>query len=636
MSADYTAKDIDVLEGLEPVRKRPGMYIGGTDSTGLHHLVWEALDNAVDEAINKHCDRIKVTLRNDGAVTVEDNGRGIPVDKHPKHKKPALELILTTLHSGAKFSNKSYSSAGGLHGVGISVVNALSKKMLVSVRREGYEWNQEYQRGAAFTKLERGAAVKGTGTTITFYPDEQIFSALKFSKKTITDRAETKAFLNSGLSIEVIDERDESQILFRYENGIRDFLNKLLSGKTRVGAESFYHSENNGIQVEVALQWTEETETKILSYANSVYTAEGGSHENGVRNALVKVLRDHIERVNPKGKTTPITADDSKEGLCAVISVFLPNPQFQGQTKDKLNNPEAQSAVEGMVKAAFERFLLERPSVAEAVTSRVTLAAQARLASRSAKDAVMRKTYVSHRLTLPGKLADCTSTDPAKSELFIVEGDSAGGSSKQARDRNIQAVLPIRGKILNVENATEEKLTGNNEIKSLMISIGCGMGKVFDYSKLRYGKIIIMTDADVDGAHISALLLTFFYRHMPMLIEKGHLYLARPPLYRIGMGKDTEYFAHDDPDKERILAEMKGRGKPEIQRYKGLAEMPNTTLKRTTMDPSSRTLLKVTLKDAEATDRAFSRLMGKDASARYEFIKERTEAFVSAGGELDL
>jgi len=636
MSAEYTAKDIDVLEGLEPVRKRPGMYIGGTDSTGLHHLVWEALDNSVDEAINKHCDRIRVFLRNDGSVMVEDNGRGIPVDKHPKHKKPALELIMTTLHSGAKFSNKSYSSAGGLHGVGISVVNALSKKMVVTVKREGYEWTQEYQRGAAVSKLERGAAVKGTGTTITFYPDEKIFSALKFSKKVITDRAETKAFLNSGLSIEVIDERDDTKVLFRYENGIRDYLNKLLSGKKRVGVESFYHAESGEIQVEVALQWTEETETRIFSYANSVFTADGGSHENGLRNALVKVLRDHIERVTTKGKSTPISADDVKEGLCAVVSVFLPNPQFQGQTKDKLNNPEAQSAMETMLKPAFERFLLERPSVAEAVTARTLLAAQARMASRSAKEAVMRKSYVSHRLTLPGKLSDCSSTNPDQCELFIVEGDSAGGSSKQARDRNIQAVLPIRGKILNVENATEEKLAANNEIKSLTLSIGCGMGASFDYSKLRYGKIVIMTDADVDGAHISALLLTFFYRHMPKLIEKGHLFLARPPLYRITMGKDVEYFAADDAERDRILLEAKGRGKPEIQRYKGLAEMHSETLKKTTMNPASRTLLKVTLHDAAAADRAFSRLMGKEASARYEFIKERTEAFVSAGGELDL
>ena len=636
MSADYTAKDIDVLEGLEPVRKRPGMYIGGTDLTGLHHLVWEALDNSVDEAINKHCDKIKVTLQKDGGVTVEDNGRGIPVDKHPKHKKPALELIMTTLHSGAKFSNKSYSSAGGLHGVGISVVNALSSRMLITVRREGYEWSQEYQAGVAVSKLQKGAAIKGTGTKITFYPDPKIFGVLKFSKKTIVDRAETKAFLNSGLSIEVIDERDGTTTRFLYENGIKDFLGKLLTNRKKVGVESFYHHESNGVQVEVALQWTEETETRIYSYANSVYTLEGGSHESGLRNALVKALREHVDRVGQKGKTPPITAEDAREGLCAVLSVFLPNPQFQGQTKEKLNNPEAQSAVESMLRPAFERFLLEHPSVAEAVVMRVSLAAQARMASRSAKDAVMRKTFVSHRLTLPGKLWDCSSSDLSNTELFIVEGDSAGGSSKMARDRTIQAVLPIRGKILNVENATEDKLANNNEIKALTISIGCGIGKSFDYSKLRYGKIIIMTDADVDGAHICALLLTFFYRYMPQLIEKGHLYLAQPPLYKIDMGKDGEYFAQDDKERDRILSTLKGRSKPEIQRYKGLAEMPNATLKVTTMDPASRTLLRISRKDVEATDLAFTRLMGKDASARYEFIKENSEAFVNAGGELDL
>ncbi|MDH5509875.1 MAG: type IIA DNA topoisomerase subunit B [Nitrospinota bacterium] len=636
MSSDYTAKDIDVLEGLEPVRKRPGMYIGGTDLAGLHHLVWEALDNSVDEAINKHCDRITVTLQKDGGVTVEDNGRGIPVDKHPKHKKPALELIMTTLHSGAKFSNKSYSSAGGLHGVGVSVVNALSRKMLVVVSREGYEWTQEYQAGVAVSKLIKGASIRGTGTKITFYPDPKIFGVLNFSKKIIIERAETKAFLNSGLSIEVADERDGTRTRFLYENGIKDFLGKLLTTRKKVGSERFYHHEENGVQVEVALQWTEETENRMYSYANSVYTAEGGSHEAGLRNAIVKGLRNHMERLGPKVKTLPITAEDAREGLCAVLSIFLPNPQFQGQTKEKLNNPEAQSAVESAIRPAFERFLLEHPSVAEAVVSRVNLAAQARLASRSAKDAVMRKTFVSHRLTLPGKLWDCSSSDLAKTELFIVEGDSAGGSSKMARDRVIQAVLPIRGKILNVENATEEKLANNNEIKALTISIGTGIGRDFDYSKLRYGKVIIMTDADVDGAHISALLLTFFYRYMPQLIEKGHLYLAQPPLYKIGMGKEGEFFANDELEKDKILTRIKGRGKPEIQRYKGLAEMPNATLKVTTMDPASRTLLRITRRDIDATNLAFTRLMGKDASARYEFIKENSEAFVRSGGELDL
>ena len=635
MANDYSAKDIDVLEGLEPVRKRPGMYIGGTDSTGLHHLVWEALDNSVDEAINGHCDTITVKLCSDGSVSVEDNGRGIPVDKHPKHKKPALEIIMTTLHSGAKFSNKSYSSSGGLHGVGISVVNALSEQLEVVVKREGHQWTQKFSRGKPVSKLAKGRAVRGSGTYIRFYPDRQIFKKIKFNKNAILERAETKAFLNSGLTIEVIDETDKSSQTFHYENGIRDYLNKLLSSKIRIGDESFYHHTENGLQVECALSWTEQTQSQIYSFANSVYTSEGGAHEAGLRNALAKTIRMHMERKNGKGKQPSITTDDVKEGLTAVLSVFLSNPQFQGQTKEKLNNPEASGAVESALKPAFERFLLEHPTQADAIIGRINLAAQARLASRSAKDAVMRKTAISHRLTLPGKLADCASTSPDDSELFIVEGDSAGGSSKQARDRKIQAVLPLRGKILNVENATAERLANNNELTALVTSIGTGMGATFDYSKLRYGKVIIMTDADVDGAHISALLLTFFYRYMPQLIDRGNIYLAQPPLYKISFGS-KEFYAVDDNEKDKILLNEKSRAKPELQRYKGLGEMPASVLKETTMNPANRVLLRVTIPDAEATDSAFSRLMGKDASARYDFIKENSETFVNKGGSLDV
>ncbi len=635
MAKDYSAKDIDVLEGLEPVRVRPGMYIGGTDLSGLHHLVWEVVDNAVDEAINGHCDRITITIRADGGLMVEDNGRGIPIDKHPKHKKPALEIILTTLHSGAKFSSKSYTSSGGLHGVGVSVVNALSERMEVTVKRGGALWRQEFRRGRVSSRLTKGGKAKGTGTKITFYPDSEIFSRRRFNSKLIMERAETKAFLNSGLTIEVIDEVSGVSKQFHYENGIRDYLVKLLAGRKRVGTDYFYHHGRNGLQVECAVQWTEETESKIYSYANSVYTADGGTHETGLRNALTKALRAYIERRNGKGKPQQITAEDTREGLSAVLSVFLSNPQFQGQTKEKLNNPEVLSGVESSIRTAFEKYLLEHPSIAESIVTRVTLAAQARLASRSAKDQVMRKTAISHRLTLPGKLADCASTDPSVCELFIVEGDSAGGSSKQARDRKTQAVLPIRGKILNVENATAEKMANNNEIKSLVTSIGAGMGATFDYSRLRYGKIIIMTDADVDGAHISALLLTFFYRYMPKLFEKGHIYLAQPPLFRIEFGKDF-YYAYDDAGKERIIKERKAKREPEIHRYKGLGEMPAVILKDTTMDPAKRKLLRMRVADAEATDRAFSRLMGKDASARYEFIRENSETFVKSGGSLDV
>ncbi|MBF0291867.1 MAG: type IIA DNA topoisomerase subunit B, partial [Nitrospinae bacterium] len=602
MSADdYTAKHIEVLEGLEPVRVRPGMYIGGTDSVGLHHLVWEAMDNAVDEAINGFCDQITITIGKDGSCAVEDNGRGIPVDNHPKFNKPALEIIMTTLHSGAKFSNKSYSASGGLHGVGVSVVNALSERLRVDVWRDGAEWTQEFSRGKALDKLRKTPGVKKKGSKVTFIPDSQIFKKTEFNKKWIVDRAESKAFLNSGLSITIFDERDETKETFHYENGIRDYLKKLLEGKVPIGGGYFYHNQKNGIHVEVALQWTESTETTIYSYANSVFTPEGGAHEAGLRNGLTKTLRSHIERTLPKAKAVAVTSDDVREGLVAVLSIFLANPQFQGQTKEKLNNPEAQTIVDSTVKSAFERYLLENPSTAETVMNRVILAAQARMASRSAKDAVMRKTPISHRLTLPGKLADCSSTDPAICELFLVEGDSAGGSSKQARDRRTQAILPLRGKILNVENATAEKLAGNNEIKALVTTIGAGMGDSFDYSKLRYDKIVIMTDADVDGAHISALLLTFFYRHMPQLIEKGHIYLAQPPLYRIELGKNIHY-AQDDEAKARLLAEAPKNVKPEIHRYKGLGEMPMNILKETTMDKSRRRLLKVMIQDAAATE----------------------------------
>ncbi|MBI4664884.1 MAG: DNA gyrase subunit B [Nitrospinae bacterium] len=632
---DYSAKHIEVLEGLEPVRVRPGMYIGGTDLTGLHHLVWEAMDNAVDEAINGYCQHIVVTVKADGSISVEDDGRGIPVDNHPKFNRPALEIIMTTLHSGAKFSNKSYSASGGLHGVGISVVNALSEHLDVTVCKDGYEWNQQFSRGKPLGKLKRVGDTRKKGSKITFKPDPQIFSKTTFSKKLIADRAETKAFLNSGLTITVVDERDNTSEKFHYENGIRDFLKKLLEGRKPIGSNYFYHNQKNGMQIEVALQWTENTENVVYSYANSVFTSDGGTHEAGLRNALTKILRSHIERTAPKGKAPAITTDDVREGLTAVISIFLSNPQFQGQTKEKLNNPEAQAAVEAMVRTAFERYLLENPSSAESIISRVILAAQARMASRSAKEAVMRKTPISHRLTLPGKLADCSSTDPAMCELFLVEGDSAGGSSKQARDRRIQAVLPLRGKILNVENATPEKLANNNEIKALTTTIGAGIGDSFDYSKLRYEKIIIMTDADVDGAHISALLLTFFYRYMPQLIDKGNVYLAQPPLYRIELGKTVKY-AQDDEEKATILIMAPKNVKPELHRYKGLGEMPMQILKETTMDPNRRKLLKVSIQDAETVEDTVTRLMGKDASARYDFIKENSAAFVNAGGELDI
>ncbi|MEE8483547.1 MAG: DNA topoisomerase IV subunit B, partial [Nitrospinota bacterium] len=626
MPEQYTAKDITVLEGLEPVRVRPGMYIGGTDSTGLHHLVWEIIDNSVDEAINGHCKNIGITIHKDGSLTVTDDGRGIPVDKHKKFKKSALEIVMTTLHAGGKFNTKNYSSSGGLHGVGISVVNALSEKMDVTVYRGGHEWKQSFSRGKPKGKIKKGRAVRKRGTSITFKPDGKILKNPKFNFKNICARAQTKAFINAGLSLTVTDERTKEKENFRYENGIMDYIAAQLGAKKGILPEPFYFRYDNDFHCEVALQWTEKTETRIESYCNSIYTIDGGTHEAGLRQALAKTVRDTAERrastKGTKGKAAPITVDDVKEGLTAIISVLVGNPQFQGQTKEKLNNPELSGMVEGVVRPAFEKWLLENPTAADALVSRVELAAKARLASRAAREEVQRKSSISHRLTLPGKLADCSSTSPDDSELFIVEGDSAGGSSKQARDRKTQAVLPLRGKILNVENAADAKLKANEELKSLSLSIGTGIGAEFKLEKLRYGKVIIMTDADVDGAHISALLLTFFFRFMKPLIENGHIYLSMPPLYKIVMGSET-FYAADDAGKDKILKKNKNR-KTEVFRFKGLGEMPVNILKETTMDKSKRRLLRVELVNEKETESAFKDLMGKDASARFRFITENS------------
>lgn len=635
VAANYSASDIEVLEGLEAVRVRPAMYIGDTGSAGLHHLVWEAVDNAVDEAINGHCKKIDITIAKDGTVTVADDGRGIPVDLHAKFKKPALTIIMTTLHAGAKFHNKSYHSSGGLHGVGISVVNALSEKLDVTVRRNGFEWKQSFKRGKPVEKLKKVKKSRDRGTTIRFVPDSKIFGKGNFSFKTIRARAETKAFINSGLTLNVMDERSGEKKSFRYENGIKDYLLTILGARKGILPEPFYVDSNNSrvpgnhFHCEAAFQWSEKTDNRIESYCNAIYTTDGGTHEAGFRNALAKSIRDVLERKSGKGKQTAITVEDVKEGLTAIISVLVENPQFQGQTKEKLNNPELTAMVENVVRPAFEMYLLENPSAADALLARVELAAKARLASRAAKDEVRRKGSISHRLTLPGKLADCSSTNPADSELFIVEGDSAGGSGKQARDRKTQAVLPMRGKILNVENAADSKLMQNAELKALSLSIGTGMGRDFVYEKLRYDKIIIMTDADVDGHHISALLLTFFYRYMKQLIERGHVYISVPPLYRIEMGKDV-FYADDDAAKKKILEKYRNR-KIEVSRFKGLGEMPVNVLKETTMDRRKRTLLRVKLIDEAGTEAAFRDLMGRDASARYKFIQEN-----SAGFELDV
>jgi len=619
----YNAKNIQVLEGLEPVRKRPGMYIGSTNSTGLHHLVWEILDNCVDEALNGYCDTIEVQLEKDGGITIKDNGRGIPVDAFGKTKKSAMEVLFTTLHSGGKFSDDNYKVSGGLHGVGMAVVCALSEKLTAVSRRDGFEWSQSYSQGKALGKLKKGKAIRTYGTTIYFKPDPKIFPKENLNIKLILERAESKAFLNKGLMI-VVSEKSEKH-KFQYPNGIQDYIEKIIGKRPTLTDKAFYvEKDDNKMRLETAFQWTSGTDTVIHSYANSIKTVDGGSHETGFRNGITKALRDYIDRRNllPKGITS-ITGDDVREGLIAIINVYLQGEvEFQGQTKGRLNS-DITSQVESVIKHSLEHYLLENQTMGDKIANRVILSAQARIASRQAKDAVQRKTNISHRLNLPGKLSDCATTDKNKAELFICEGDSAGGSSKQARDRKTQAILPIRGKILNVQTAAMTKILANTEIQNIISATGTGIEPKFDYSKLRYGKIIIMTDADVDGAHICTLLLTFFYRCLPGLITNGHLYIAQPPLYRIDSGKKM-FYALDDEEKDRIIKNL-GDRKYEIGRFKGLGEMPAADLKKTTMAAQSRSLIRVTISDCQNTEKTFIQLMGKDPEFRFNFIKEHAE-----------
>ncbi|HUI44919.1 MAG TPA: DNA topoisomerase IV subunit B [Nitrospirota bacterium] len=625
MAETYTAKDITVLVGLEPVRKRPAMYIGSTDVRGLHHLVWEVLDNAVDEALNGYCTEIKLTIEKDGGVTVVDNGRGIPVDIHPKTKKPAIETILCTLHAGGKFDHTVYKSSGGLHGVGASVVNALSEVFIATVWRDGFEWTQEFSRGKTKGSLKKGKPTRAHGTQIYFRADPEIFSKTSFNYKNILEVSESKAFLNKGLRITIENLRDgEKSVTFRYDNGIQDYIKRIVSGTTVVNADPFYFEKEDDFKIECVVHWTLATDMEVHSYANSINTSDGGTHELAVRSGLTKAVRAFAERksVIPKNIKT-IAPEDVYEGLYGIVSVLIKNPQFQGQTKEKLNNPEISSPIEASVKNACEAYLLANPTMADAVVKRVLLAAEARLASRAAKENVTRK-LSSLKLNLPGKLADCSSSKVEETELFIVEGDSAGGSAKMARDRRTQAVLSLRGKILNVEQvASLEKIQTNNEIKNLLATLGCGLSEHFDLTRLRYSRVILMTDADVDGAHISVLLLTFIYRYMPELIAHGHIYLAMPPLYKIEAGKEV-FYAMDEMEKEKILAKLNGK-KFEVGRFKGLGEMNPETLKETTMNPKTRSLMKVQVVDHQATGDVFERLMGKDPKARFVFIKERAE-----------
>jgi DNA gyrase subunit B/topoisomerase-4 subunit B len=604
------------------------MYIGGVDSRGLHHLIWEILDNSIDEVINGHASTIEVELGEDAAwARITDNGRGIPVDRHPQYKKPALELILTTLHSGGKFDQANYLHSGGLHGVGSSVVNALSRELVATVRRDGFEYRQKFRRGKPAGPLEKGGQARGTGTTIEFRPDPDIFPDPRFDPKLIREVLEAKCYLHRGLRIVYRDATGESGAAyheFRHEEGIQAYLQKLVAdrGKRPTQDLVFYLARESDPRMEVALQWTDETAEYLRSYANGIHTSSGGSHELGLKAGIVKAVRNYIEthELSPKGVT--LTAEDIREGISAVLSIYLLDPQFQGQTKERLNNPEINAQVAAAVAPALEQFLNQNQTFASGIVARIILAARARAASRAASEEVTRKSAVSHRLNLPGKLADCESTRPEESELFIVEGDSAGGSAKQGRDRKRQAILPLRGKVLNTEQAGMARVFENKEISNIASALGCGLGSSFNPAKLRYHKIVILTDADSDGHHISTLLLTFFYRYLPELIRRGHVFLGLPPLYRIQIGEKT-LWAWDDEEKERVVEKEKGRASPDITRFKGLGEMDARLLWQTTMNPSSRTILRVVIADELETDRVVNDLMGKDASARFRFVMER-------------
>ncbi len=632
--SSYTAADIELLQGIGHVRRRPAMYIGSTGPDGLHHLLWEIVDNAVDEAMNGHATFIKVTLDASGnQVTVEDNGRGIPVDINPKYGRSALELVLTEIGAGGKFSGNNYKASGGLHGVGSSVVNALSIQLEARVRRDGREWVQSYKRGRPRGPVREVGPARGTGTTIRFTPDPEIFEDTRFDPERIRKVLEVKTFLNSGLRIVFRDRVNGQTHDMKHDAGLSDYLTVL---QRRYEASSILATpyelqvEDGDVRCAIALTWTDATTTRVMSYANGIHTQDGGTHEQGLRDAILKALRSFIETHNlqPRDVKT-ITAEDIREGVIAIVSVLLPDPQFQSQTKNRLNNPEIRTLIDSQVRPAFAQWLLDNRSQGEAIVLRVVQAARARAASRKAAKAVRRKSATSGRLNLPGKLADCSSSNPEKCELFIVEGDSAGGSAKQGRDRRYQAILPLRGKVLNAEQAPMAKLLKNEELSNVVEALGCGMGRDFREDRLRYGRIILLMDADSDGHHIATLLLTFFFRHLRPLIDKGYVYLAQPPLYRINAGKET-YWAADDAHKERILASLPARTRKEITRFKGLGEMPPKTLFETTLDPARRQLLRVTLPEPMTADRTIRELMGRDPSSRYRFIMENATSIRDA------
>ena len=627
----YDARSIKVLEGLEAVRKRPGMYIGSTGERGLHHLVYEVVDNAVDEALAGYCDTIDVTLLADGGVRVVDDGRGIPVDDHPVEHRPAIEVVMTTLHAGGKFDGESYAVSGGLHGVGVSVVNALSQRLDVEIRRDGYVWTQSYQRGDPASPLVRGAASDETGTTITFWPDHQIFESTEWDFETLSRRMQEMAFLNRNLAITITDQRQEEPRAaeYMYEGGIADFVRYINASKEPVhGTVIDFGEDGDGISVEIAMQWSAAYTESVHTFANTINTAEGGTHEEGFRAALTTIVNRYArEQKLLREKDDNLTGEDVREGLTAIVSIKLADPQFEGQTKTKLGNTEAKSFVQKACNDHLRDWFDRNPGEAKEIINKASQASRARIAARQARDLTRRKSLLDST-ALPGKLADCQSTDPAKSEIYVVEGDSAGGSAKGGRDPQFQAILPIRGKIINVEKSRIDRVLKNNEVQAMITALGAGIYDEFDITKLRYHKIILMADADVDGQHIRTLLLTLLFRFMKPLVEAGYVYLANPPLYKVkweGRGNDPDY-VFSDAERDRVIEAGIAAGKKDprprdgVQRFKGLGEMNPNELWETTMDPAHRVLLQVTLDDAAQADELFSVLMGEDVEARRAFI----------------
>jgi DNA gyrase subunit B len=625
-TSSYDASSIQVLEGLEAVKRRPGMYIGSTGPRGLHHLVWEIVDNSIDEALAGYCSEILIVVHPDNSVSVTDDGRGLPVGTMKKYGKSATEVILTTLHAGGKFDGQGYKVSGGLHGVGASVVNALSEWLEVEVRREGHLWSQRYERGFPKGKITKDRKLKkgeGTGTTISFMPDPEVFTeTVELSFDTLSRRFRESAFLNKGLKIRLVDERDEDKdVTYQYEGGIRDFVAHINEAKDPVHRTVFYLEREEEVgDVEVALQWNSGFQDSVFTFANNINTHEGGAHLSGFRSALSRTINAYARQKGLlKEKEESLTGDDIREGLAAVISVKLQEPQFEGQTKTKLGNTEVKGLVESATNRYLAEFLEERPAEAKAIVNKALQAARARLAARTVREKI-RKGYLESS-TLPGKLADCSSKDPARSELYIVEGDSAGGSAKQGRERNFQAILPLRGKILNVEKANMNKVLSNVEIQAMISAIGAGVGETFDVDQARYNKIVIMTDADVDGSHIRTLVLTFLFRNMPELIEAGYVYIAQPPLFKVTHQR-KDYYVYNERELQETLTRLNANGNANIGRFKGLGEMNPDQLWETTMDPQNRTLLQVTVESAAVADELFTALMGDKVEPRKRFIEE--------------